>query len=456
MTAVTSYAPGYGELEHPPGGWMEFVCVPSGGETLRPLDPSATLSLRVEFYGVVSVRVVEYGVLTAAGVSAGWEVAGGSTVGSLAYTGAAGIDDPMTVRVRPVGGWAPESNYGNFPTPPGKTETGTVIAFIDCTDTGGGSLYLGSTPLFSTSAVAAEPWTYAELPADTLAQISSDQPVVSGRNLLLGGPELVWSDTGAWAVVPVQNPYRPTSRLADEAGTPGSAPMSSAATSYILIDCGSPLTFDCIAILGNFPDLDTCPRIAVEIASDDQYASDLQVIAEWTAGISRRVASVTLGQGLHTPVLTTGAAYSARWIRVVIEYTGPTSPSVGEVFFARMWSPPGAPLLPVEIDAEVSEFSTWEALDGTERQLAISRRRAQLSLSWPLLSDSSRASARTWVQSVQSGARSFLVWAAPSSAPNRPWLVRCPEMSVTPHTGPVDSTITVDVVEQAPFLGLEE
>jgi hypothetical protein len=360
----------------------------------------------------------------------------------------------LRVKIRPIGGWPANSEIGpSYGGPVG------LLGVIDVWTEDGGNAQDFTGPQFTTGDPADE-WIYAELSDDELIAVEEDRPLISWRSCLAGS-DASWSAAGTLSTLVPEDEndlYRKPTRLVDEVGDTPSRPFDHSATLHVLFDIAESVTFDMVAILGhNFARLTDLTEVTLEIADDEDFTTHLQEIATWTDDFERRLVCVLLGKGLHAEVTSTGARYTARFVRLRIEYDGSDlMPEIGEIFLARRWTPPSQPSLPLALDAETGARSEWESVSGDTTRVHANAGRTSVETAWPLVSDVELDDARAWGESIGYGAYPCVVVPYPGSAPNLARLVRVADVFETPQAGPAHETIEVSALELAPFVSSED
>lgn len=364
-------------------------------------------------------------------VGSGWDV----------VTAIDGTD--LVVSVRPIGGWAPDTNYGVVGEPDTVGGLQWISAWVADESRSSGWAYLQefAGPHFVTGS-ASSTVTSASLAA-SVADV-----VITWRNVLETASVVSWSvDSDLGALVPDENAiYKPASRLYDGVGEAPSSPAANSATLHVVIDLGAGgATFDMAAVLGhNFDLLTDLTEVALEAANNDDFSSGLVELYTWTTGFDRRL--VTFDLGPDGPL-----RYTARYVRLRIEYDGTgVVPEIGELFLARRWSPPSEPDLPLAIDAVSGSYEEWTSYGGGVGRTHSVVARGEVELAWPLVSSTERGDAIAWAASLEYGAHPCVLARSPDDAPEESILAHV-EIELQ-QAGPFHDRITVTVSEIAPIM----
>lgn len=351
-------------------------------------------------------------------------------------------DERITCELIPTGGWLPSTFYGESADPR------TIFRAIAWTTGGGGFYEIApeNEPEFTTGLAL----TATEITGTELEQYEIDAPIISWRSETRHAEIALWNASGDGAF-DNGDPYYPEARAYDEIGDLPSRSGTHDTTIYYVLDLGEEREIDCCLLLGNFDRLTTCTQVRLAIGSSIEFTSPLTIV-EWDDP-GRRCASWTLGAGMD-PAISVAGRYSARFVRVEIDYAGSGEyPEIWELFLARRWSPPGDPLLPVSIDGAASSVIIWDSASGHSRSLPAVRERRAASLVWPLIGSTAQEDAQDWGDSIEAGAYPCLMCLRPFSGPEETMLVRvAADVFSAPWTGPLDQRITVDFEEQAPFI----
>lgn len=306
-------------------------------------------------------------------------------------------------------------------------------------------------------------WAHAELTVTETTRLAADLPMIAVNNQAASyNTPAVWRTSGSWAsgssATYTNVISYATSRLWDGLADPRSRGngIGGGTLTYLLLDLAN-VTFDTIALISHDFDAAGTTAVAVQIADDNAFTSNLQTIAQWSSapwlgGNTRRLVDVTLGGGLHVGVVV-GARYSnVRWMR--IQFTTTSEPSIGELFLGQRFTLPHRPEFSDEIVLD-GETDTAESEAGLIQ--GVERWAGRLNVAPNFVPDSQTYEDifRDAFEGMNYGTAPFLYLPNPSSNVRAAYLCRTePAMGVIP-TGPYARSVKLPLVEQAPFVARE-
>lgn len=308
-------------------------------------------------------------------------------------------------------------------------------------------------------------WSHAELTGTETTRLAADLPMLLVNNQMASyNTAAVWRTSGSWAsgssatytnVIPMA-----TSRLWDGLGDPRSRGngIGGGTTTYLLCDLAN-VTFDSVVILGHdFSAAAATTAVAVQIADDNAFTTNLQTIAQWSSspwlgGATRRLVDVTLGGGLHVGVVV-GARYSnVRWLRV--QFTTTSEPSIGEIFLGQRYCLPHRPNSPLDELALDAEYDTAESEAGVASTVKRFGGRLNITPTFQPDSQTYEDIFRDAFADMTYGTESFVYIPNPSTNVRAAHLCRIePKLGVVP-VGPYERNVKIQIIEQAPFVSRE-
>lgn len=334
------------------------------------------------------------------------------------------------------------------------TTPGTYTFTVQVTDS-----YAG-TDTQALAIVVTSPWTYEALSATEVALAAADVPMFVAPNALVSPVRdaewrtgLTWrvgSDSTASDAVLRWSAARVYDGLGDPP-TLSSAAMPNAMVFELADGLG---VGDAVAIVGHNLDEVAPTAVTLQVASDDGYSFNLQSIARWTTGFGQRLVETQLGVGLHTGVVS-GARYTTRYLRLLIEGGSTTAVRIGEIWFGRRHTPSHRQEYEADEQALSSRVDVAEAEDGTQQRIARWTGRLDTVLRWRPDSAAYVAVFRGLLEATRWGADPMLYIPRPSSAETECYLVRTtPDVDV-PNLEAGLYEIELPLIEQSPYVSKE-
>lgn len=301
--------------------------------------------------------------------------------------------------------------------------------------------------------------------ADETARLALDRPLfVSSNQASSYNTAAQWRTSGSWASGSSAT-YSDgvlshvTSRAWDGRAEPFTrASAVSGSLTYLLFDLAN-VTFDAIAIIGHDFAIHGTTGVAVQIADDNAFTTNLQTIAQWSSSpwlgtATRRLVDVTLGGGgLHSGVVV-GARYtSVRWLRIQVTTT--TAPGIGEVFIGQRQQLPHRPNGPQDETVLDGVDDTAETEAGVIQGVRRLGGRFNTELAWSPDSQAYEDLFRDAWAGAAYGTKPLLYLPNPSTSLRTAYLCRPDRaMAVTP-IGPYEREVRLSLLEQSPFVAGE-
>lgn len=303
------------------------------------------------------------------------------------------------------------------------------------------------------------PWSSAELSATELDRLADDLPIIAyGNAAKSANVEAEWRESGAWGSGQDDSAVIGFGALAyDDDCLEDTYPAVDASPMHMIFDLDD-VSFDTIAIVGgNWDSLTSLTEVSVEIADDEDFTTNAQIIATWTANFGRRLVSATLGAGLGDPNVTVAGRYSGvQYLRVRVEYAGSGDvPAFGELFLMTRAALPHRPNDPIDEESLESSWSETETDEGVIYRTIDYTGRLVLGAKWSPDSTTYENQFRTLFEGSAFGDDPVLWIPHPDTDVREAYVVRLdPSMSVVPVAG---ESRSVDVVltEQKPFVSKE-
>lgn len=310
-----------------------------------------------------------------------------------------------------------------------------------------------STLVGEVDSVASFPWSRAALTAAQIATAAADVPMLVSGNVAGDGiqdPE--WRSGGLWTTgldetVTDAGLRQRTTRVFDGLATVTTRGGSSV-DNALLFELDS-VAFDVAALW--VPNLVTIDPDAVrlEIADDEAFSSNLEVLAEWTSDYGRRLVEVQLGGG-------DGYRYSdVRYLRVVFDNGAALPIRVAEVYLGTRYSPDHAPEIEEDEDATESRWLEAEADDGDTQRVPLWTRRLNTTLRWRPDTTAYVDLFRDWHAGTRWGADPALYIPTPASDPRICYLVMPPTDLAIENQGAMAHEVAIGLREQAPYVAKE-
>ncbi len=242
-----------------------------------------------------------------------------------------------------------------------------------------------------------------------------------GVNRLRSASAIEWRTTGSFASGSdgTDSDY-PTYRLHDGfAHNLRSRPSTSEDPWYLIINLGTELNFDSIAIIGH--NLTNEPAVSVQIADNNAFTTNAVTVASWTPTLSSTARLVKydldhLGGG-------SSFLYSARYVRVSINPASAMVPEISEVILGQRRQLYFNPNDTYDPDSERTTGKSFTAKSGVKTFYIRSRRQKMLDTNHTLVNDI--GSVRSlWQDDTEGGEHPFLWVPKPSSSPTNAYLMR--------------------------------
>lgn len=310
-----------------------------------------------------------------------------------------------------------------------------------------------STLVGEVDSVASYPWSRAALTAEQIAAAAADVPMLVAGNVAGDGvqdPE--WRSSGLWTTgldetVSDAVLRQRTTRVFDGLATlttSGAASVDNA----LLFDLDS-VAFDVAAIWApNLPDIDPA-EVRLEIADDEAFASNLEVLATWTGDYGRRLVELQLGGG-------DGYRYSdVRYLRIVFEGGVAAPIRIAEVYLGTRYAPEHAPEIEEDEDATESRWLSAETDSGDVQRVPLWTRRLNTTLRWRPDTEEYVALFRDWFAATRWGADAALYIPTPASDPRVCYLVMPPTSLSVENHGAMAHEVAIGLREQAPYVAKE-
>lgn len=300
------------------------------------------------------------------------------------------------------------------------------------------------------------PYSEAEITATELARYNADLPLLCHSNAarsVNAAPQ--WRTSGSWASgSDVTATGYPTTRAYDDVGHRQTRPSSGATTHYLIWDLDD-VTFDGVVIHGhNFASLGGTVTVAVEIADNSSFSTNLLEIASFSGtAVNYRMASFALvGAG------TNNARFSSvQYLRLVIGYNGSAPhPAIGELYLTTREALEFRPEPPHDSRSVESDFATAEFDSGADHTQRGCGGRMVSGPSWRPTDSTMEDQFRDFFAGCGYGRLCGLWVPNPNTTPAYSYVVRTePAMYIPGESGEARAMLTLPMVEQKPFSARE-
>lgn len=312
-------------------------------------------------------------------------------------------------------------------------------------------------------AIDEETLTYsrADITATEQDRYADDLPILAGYNLGRWLERAEWRDSGSFASgSDLTDPDYPVSRLYDLHHHLPTRPRSSAASPrYLLLEL-SPTgpDIDVVAILGHNAIAVPGPSsaVALQIADDEAFTSNLETIVTWSSDLDVRLVSTFLGSAL-VGVTQPQRYSSARYLRLRFSSAGSTLflPEVSEIMLLRRQAISKRPDAEgYDEDRRIAHFDIWRGDLGTSYTMVRATGQRVVEAKWTCLETEPAARFREAYRSARGGKDRMLWIEHPESDPRSAHVVSPSSELVLPDThGLRESSLTLE--EIPPYVSRE-
>lgn len=201
-------------------------------------------------------------------------------------------------------------------------------------------------------------WASAELSADYQAWMAANKPLLLGENHVRNATTIKWTTSFDLSATDITAAAGPSSYLHDGYTDLVNTSNSGGTNRYLLIDFGTPVDFDTVAIMGtNFASMGAT-RVLIDIADDSTFSTNLVALTDWyTASTDpvRRLRAELYHTG-STPRLYTDVQYFAL---VFVAGGSAPLPEIGELFVGQ------------RRQMKTNPFGAWDKMQLRNRQTLV-------------------------------------------------------------------------------------